>query len=492
MAAPHKSLRARLRTQLTGETLQQAQIDLAGRDGVPDPAHEEQAALEAAVLHELDQSFARDHLPTEDHLYGLVRVRPRHDGLVLDLVEELWEGILDQLLPDLLPDLDIMTGIPGLRARTLGRGRIELHRPGTPASITLQLHGDDAVDAKAWVGELPSSGHPLRTMADWTDTERERLGDYARAIGEPMSRSRVLRRIMAFRHLPNVFLLDDTDTGTVPTAADFQQLLAVRKRPRTPATPVRAKQVRPLTPVAGRPLVVAVVSGHGPRGNGAGGHGRTTVTIELGRALAARGRRVLVVDGNPQGDATHYLQNAPEGLRVEPATQRSTFTMDVALARDLAHTADADVVLLDVGPTDQLQAVDIADHWLAVANMAQSPHGDFVMDETRDAKGRLLAGGWHEHWLTEMRAHRWDVRWRLAPRAFGRMFAPFPASTCAGVVVLGERTIPGAQAVDYLDGLTSDLPLLTPPIPHSRRDLTDPPTGAERTAYEAIARNLLG
>ncbi|MFD0337089.1 hypothetical protein ACFVH0_00035 [Streptomyces sp. NPDC127117] len=154
------TLRAWMRSRLTGETHAQARQELHGPDGVPDASHPEQAALEAAVLSELHEAHAYDdgHNPLDDAVYGITRVRPTPVGLTLELADLTWRAAMDVLLPTPELGLDIaglsIAGVPGLRVRNASKrdkGRFELFCPGHDAVITVQVPRDEASEARAWI-----------------------------------------------------------------------------------------------------------------------------------------------------------------------------------------------------------------------------------------------------------------------------------------------------------------------------------------------------
>jgi len=172
-------------------------------------------------------------------------------------------------------------------------------------------------------------------------------------------------------------------------------------RPVTSQDPTDAP---PTTDLVGRPLpefaIPAALASHGPAriialANQKGGVGKTTTTINLGAALADYGRRVLVVDFDPQGaasvglginahelDATIYnllmersvkfsdvvRSTAVEGLDVLPANIDLS-AAEVQLVGEVARESilarvlrqaedDYDVILVDCQPSLGLLTVN--------------------------------------------------------------------------------------------------------------------------------------
>ncbi len=81
----------------------------------------------------------------------------------------------------------------------------------------------------------------------------------------------------------------------------------------------------PILPVMSRPRVITVT-------NQKGGVGKTTTAVSLGAALAERGLRVLLVDCDPQGNAT-------SGLGVRPAELSESIYDVIVLGQPLLEVA---------------------------------------------------------------------------------------------------------------------------------------------------------
>src|SRR6202000_3142851 len=128
--------------------------------------------------------------------------------------------------------------------------------------------------------------------------------------------------------------LEPTDDDTFPEGPDPEIAASEPETPAAPATEVEPGGPRPL------PRVISIA-------NQKGGVGKTTTAVNLGAAVADLGYRVLVVDLDPQGNATTGL-----GLNT----------------RDL-QSSMYDVILHDSSIDDCIEATSVRNLFVAPASL---------------------------------------------------------------------------------------------------------------------------
>lgn len=473
--ADRAALRARRRQLMTGETYQQARDHLGGDDGVPDADHPDQADLEAAVLAELDDVHGGLH-PVGRSVYKIARVHPTPAGLTITPAPGFATAVLDDLLPEADADLPFpltVAGIPGLRVAADRPGRIRLYRPGISAAVTVELHDADVEEVRDWIAELPGAGDPMRTAADWTDRERAQQLPHGSWVGDATSRSRLLRRLLAFAPLPAPALIGPDQEA--PTLVDIAELLDARQRPARVPAPATGPAPAPIATGGDRPALVAVLSGRG------GGRGRSTVAARLAAAFTAAGRRTMICSTDPHG-----YRPVPIAPGVAYVMRESDRAGLADYARAQARAADCALVLVDAGPHGQLEIAAAADAWIGVVPLwvPPGPHNRALTELAVAADGRALPEGWEDDWLGAMRTHHWQVAMRTELSNPQHHFAPFDAAQCAAVLLCGGDT---RTASTVRAQLAPRYPVAEP-IPYDR-DPTDPAESVTH-AYAALAAAL--
>jgi chromosome partitioning protein len=126
-----------------------------------------------------------------------------------------------------------------------------------------------------------------------------------------------------------------------------------------------------------------------------GGAGKTSTTLNLGAALAARGHRVLLIDFDPQGNLSLSLRATPASPSLYTTIREFIASWEPRLDRVIQPSAIANI---DIVPTDvwlneadeELRGADRREYVLQKLVEPIAPAYDFVLIDTLPYFGMLV------------------------------------------------------------------------------------------------------
>jgi chromosome partitioning protein len=246
-----------------------------------------------------------------------------------------------------------------------------------------------------------------------------------------------------------------------------------------------------------------------------GGTGKTTTTINLGAALAARGNRVLLVDFDPQGNLTQALGLHPSDLEhtIYSALKHFLTSYESQLERTICPTATG----MDLVPTSA--RLNLANDELAVAIQREfvlqkllapvAPAYDVILIDTLPYLGVLVVNALvaaHEV-LIPLQAEYLateSIALMLDQVTLMRRSGLNPHLRITGILLtmVDHRTVINREAVEYARKvLGTQVPIFTTMIKRSVRFpesqashqsiLMYEPNGEGARAYRALAEEVL-